>query len=251
MSPLVEVVMTIYSFEPVTLPAADPTSDEPQRLERPPSKASSDPADVTEVELPDLGQHGGPVASGLQGEPAPSEEDELERLIDEARAEAHGQGVTEGQRLEAERMATAFESLTTLLEEIRAADAVREKEAMERIAALATAIASHLVEREVRTSPDVISDLVRRAIAEFPVNEKLTIHLNPSDLALLSTGLPGEGAASQHLTSGQTVNWLPDPGIRSGGCLVEGGDRIVDARLSRILDRIVHALVDDRAGSGR
>jgi len=46
------------------------------------------------------------------------------------------------------------------------------------------------------------------------------------------------------LTIGQSVRWIPDPSLHSGGCLVESEDRVVDARLGQVLERIFHALVD-------
>ena len=75
------------------------------------------------------------------------------------------------------------------------------------------------------------------------MTDSLNVHLNPGDLTMLSRGIGGEAAQPQ-LTSGQTVHWIPDPQIRPGGCLVEGGDQVVDARLSTILERVLRALVD-------
>lgn len=228
-----------YSFEPVTLPKVDADGTGAIPLE--PRGVPDVAVEAKPVVLPDLPPAGARTGAGAPPSIAPVSD--FDRILEAARSEAHRQGVTHGQRAEAERVRTAIEAVRSAVDALGGSDVRREKEATERIVVLATAIASHLVEREVRASPDVVSDLVRRAVAEFPVNEALAVHLNPSDLALLSSGLSGD-SAREHLTSGQSVRWVPDPAIRSGGCLVEGGERIVDARLSRILDRIVAALVD-------
>ena len=167
----------------------------------------------------------------------------IESLLLQAREEGRLEGVEEGRRLESERFGRAVESVKGLVSGIESAAAAREQEARARIVVLATAIATHLLEREVRASPDVISDLTRRAIAEFPVRDVLRVHLNPSDLALLSGGGDPDSGRG-HLTTGQQVRWVPDPNIGSGGCLVEGADRIVDARISSTVERICKVLID-------
>ncbi len=224
--------MTTFSFEPIAYPtpeeldarkAAAPTGDRP-----------ADP------DLPDL-----TVAAPLPRPSVPSPEVEAQaraRALEEIRSAAHQQGFDEGRRAEAERLRTLEEALNSTIAELHREDERREREAVERVAALATAIAGHLIEREIRTGSDVLADMVRRAINEFPVNEVLTVHLNPSDLAQLTSGLTDDGAG--HLTGGQTVEWVADPSLKRGGVLVGGAERIVDARLSRIMERIYGALTD-------
>lgn len=225
-----------YSFEPVTVPGPDDL----EALDA--VHAEPAPAEAVPVELPDLEDGTGRSASAGRTEPSLEEQhaSELER----ARAEAQQLGFKQGQLAEAERVRTLVEAVNYVVNELRLADERREREAIDRTAALATGIAGHLIEREVRAAPDIVSDLVRRAVAEFPVNEPLSVHLNPTDLALLSTGFEGDHGRS-NLTSGQSVRWIPDPAVRSGGCLVEGSERVVDARLSHILERVFRALTDD------
>lgn len=223
--------MTNYSFEPVTLP----TVDDPQ----PPAVEPDPSAETREPELPDLRAFERAPVEGATPSPAA----DVDRRLDEARAEAHRLGFEEGRRAEAERLRTLGGAVRSIVTEVEAAEARREREALHRTAALATAIAGYIVEREVRASPDIVVELVRRAVAEFPVGDTLAVHLNPADLVLLSSGTGGE-AGSDKLTSGQSVRWVPDGSVRPGGCLIEGSDRVVDARLSRILERIFRALAD-------
>lgn len=225
--------MTTFSFEPIVYPT-------PEELE---ARGSTAPLDepVQEPHLPDLGAVARPTRPQP---PAPEVEAQARaRALEEIRSAAHQQGFDEGRRAEAERLRTLEEALHSTISELQREDERREREAVERIGALATAIGAHLIEREIRANPDVLSDLVRRAINEFPVNEVLRVHLNPSDLAQLTSGLTDDGAG--HLTAGQVVEWVADPSLRRGGVLVGGAERIVDARLSRIMERIYGALVHD------
>jgi flagellar biosynthesis/type III secretory pathway protein FliH len=92
---------------------------------------------------------------------------EIEALLAQAREEGRLAGIEEGRQSEAERFKRAAESVKGLVSGIESAAAAREREARARIVVLATAIATHLLAREVRASPEIISDLTRRAIAEF------------------------------------------------------------------------------------
>jgi len=233
-----------YSFEPLaTYPVlAEPESRpgvQPVAAARPTAPETPPTVNVAVPTLPELDA----TALARRSIPVPVDshhEVDLER----ARSEAHLAGFEEGRRSEGVRVATAVESVRALIAQVERADERRKSEAVERIAILATAIAAHLVEREVRTSPDIVADVVRRAVAEFPVTDPLTVHLHPSDLALLSSsGLSGP-SVHQHLTSGQAVRWIADPTVRSGGCLVEGAERILDGRLSHTLERICEVLTD-------
>lgn len=220
-----------YSFEPIAVPSAD---DPPSASMEAASPETLEPA---EFELADLSAHV-PQAAGHV-----DTRDAREREIEDVRSAAHMQGFEDGRKAEAERLRSAIEATHRAADGLRIADEQRAEEALDRVAALATGIAGHLIEREVRTSPQVISELVRVAVAEFPVSDPLLIHLNPADLALLSSGLT-EDFPREQLTIGQSVRWIPDPSLHSGGCLVESEDRVVDARLGQVLERIFHALVD-------
>ena len=102
----------------------------------------------------------------------------------------------------------------------------------ENIATLAVIIARQIVQREVAFDHEIIADLVRRSLTEFPIDHPVRIRVNPMDLALLTTN----GDRSP-ITGRYEVSWLADPRISRGGCLIEGRDRIVDGRVDTALER--------------
>lgn len=231
--------MTTYSFEPTQVPTVTVEHD----------RGAPGSGGVAEVRPPGGGASYQPLHLEELATSSPNpvrvvtDTPPLDDLLDEARATGWREGLEEGRRLERERLAQSVEALKGLLESIEGAAASREQEARGRVLALSVGIATHLLEREVRTAPEIVSDLVRKAIAEFPVRDPLRVHMNPSDLAILSSGADQEPARGQ-LTRGQTVRWVPDPDIRSGGCLVEGPERIVDGRIVTVVERIWRVLAN-------
>jgi Flagellar biosynthesis/type III secretory pathway protein len=112
----------------------------------------------------------------------------------------------------------------------------------ENVAALAVIVARQIVAREVSLDRQLVSDLVRRALTEFPVDHSVRIRVNPIDLSLMTMGDASQGIAP--ITSSRDVSWLADPRVARGGCLVEGRDRIIDGRVDSALERAYHRMSD-------
>ena len=100
----------------------------------------------------------------------------------------------------------------------------------------ATIVARQIVAREVTTSPEIITELVRRTLTEFPIDQALRIRVNPMDLSMLTANSQDK----QPLTGSRETSWFADPRIVRGGCLVEGRDRIIDGRVDAALERAYH-----------
>jgi flagellar biosynthesis/type III secretory pathway protein FliH len=153
-------------------------------------------------------------------------------LIDEH----YARGLVDGERKAAaaaeariaEIRAFVAEASDKLAEAANVAPSILE----ENIATLAVIVARQIVQREVTFDGDVIADLVRRSLTEFPIDQTLRIRVHPMDLALLT--MNGDKAP---ITGKYEVSWLADPRISRGGCLIEGRDRIVDGRVDTALER--------------
>lgn len=187
-------------------------------------------------------------------------------LRERIRARAYEDGLTEGRRLGREegylegfadgRAAGASEEEARLRDAVRAAEqalaALRAGEAKwagaleENICALAVAVARHVIAREVRSDPLTIAEIVRRALAEFPVDQPIRIRVHPLDLAALSTATSADGAPIP-ITHGRDAAWVADAQIAPGGCLVEGRDRIIDGRVDAALERLYRRLTNTHA----
>lgn len=163
--------------------------------------------------------------------------------VAEARAEAYAEGLADGQRMEAERMAPTVSALHQAIAEVRGSTPAWMDNLEKNLLTLAVAVARQVVGRELASDPDAVRQLVTRALGRFPVEESLTIRLHPSDLSRISAASvesPGSDPAA-----GRDVRWRADAHIAEGSCVVEGPERMVDGRVDKALLRIYQALVTD------
>jgi flagellar assembly protein FliH len=221
---------------------------------------------VREVAAQDPAPQSAP-ADGRHAVPADSPEPviaaaEHERLLSEALAEAHAlgyeagredgmaagieEGYRRGEETERARLHSAVAAAEKALAEIRETESQWTGAAEENIAALAVAVARQILDREVRGNTAAFGELVRRALAEFPVDEPVRIRLHPSDLATIST-LPIPGDEPLRVTGGREAAWVADVAIDPGGCLIEGRTRIIDGRVDMALERVYRRLAQNHA----
>jgi flagellar assembly protein FliH len=93
---------------------------------------------------------------------------------------------------------------------------------------LAFQIAQAVLARELKLAVSPGLDAVRRAIAEAPETTGAVIRMNPVDVQAL-------GDASQ---LGESLTVVPDPDVGAGGCILEVGAALVDARIEASLERV-------------
>ncbi|WP_142804321.1 flagellar assembly protein FliH [Tepidiphilus sp. J10] len=156
----------------------------------------------------------------------------------EGRAQGEAQARAQYEAQWQQRLALA-DSLIEGLEHL----AERTREALaEEIAALAVEIARHVLQDELRTSPERIVSLVRRLLEEEGAPH-LTIRLHPEDLSLVREGLDAELAKGGH-------RLIADASIARGGCLVESDSHVTDATLPNRWRRLVARLWPESASWG-
>jgi flagellar assembly protein FliH len=163
-------------------------------------------------------------------------EEAYNRGFDDGHADAHGRDM--------ERIASALAALAAANAAVHAGQAIWTENAREHIAALAVAVARHVIARELRGDPHVIADLTRRALTHYPVNEPVQVRVHPEDLSILTAAVSADGG-NIRVAPGRDVQWVADPSIEAGGCIVEGKRRVVDGRVDHVLERIFQKLNDD------
>lgn len=170
---------------------------------------------------------------------------ELERRVTDAYAEGYEAGQRTGELEEGARVRNAVAVAERALDEVRAGEPRWAGAIEENLCALAVGIARQLLGRELAGDTEVVPELVRHALTEFPLDQPVRIRVNPVDLAAIS-GEAADGAASL-IAPPREARWLADPQIAPGGCVVEGRERIVDGRVDSALERIFRQLTDNRA----
>ena len=180
---------------------------------------------------------------------------EAESIIALARAEASRiktQAAEEGkqaalQAVEANLRARIDQQLTSVMaamqqaiEGIAQSRQVWQKRWEEHGVRVAVAIASRVIHRQVRDSPEMALDQVREALSLSAGSQRLIVRLNPDDHAALRDQV--ERITSQ-LSQVATTEIVADPSVSAGGCLVETESGSVDARIETQLARITEELL--------
>ena len=163
-----------------------------------------------------------------------------QQALDEAFSQGFDAGREAGAEAARAQLAGPIATVTALLEELREREARWAERMEENLCALAVAVGRQLFDAELQASPAHAASLVRRALTEFPIDQPVTIRVNPGDLASITAHAVADGG---HAPIGRAeAQWIPDPRIASGGCVVEGRDRIVDGRVDTALERLYRRL---------
>lgn len=111
----------------------------------------------------------------------------------------------------------------------------------EAVVKLSCQIAGRIVGEMAKVNEDIIREVVRNALGHLSEKQKVTIRVNPDDIAVLRAHKPEwEEAAG----AGATVEIVEDMRIKRGGCLIEGESGSVEAELDRQVEMIEKALVE-------
>lgn len=161
------------------------------------------------------------------------------RAVHEAYVRGYEEGRAAGEAGEAARLRNPVVAAERALADLRAGESRWTGAIEENVCALAVAVARHLVGRELAGDPAAVGELVKNALAEFPVDQPVRIRVNPQDLQSIQSAAGGEiGFPSD----GREAAWHADPLVEPGGCVVEGRDRIIDGRVDTALERVYRRL---------
>lgn len=183
--------------------------------------------------------------------PGYSEEEMQQRIdqaVQQARQEAYQQGLQQGQQETEQawqaRMADyqnnlGRETAQRLNEVLHAAQASAQglsQQMASDLLQLAVDIARQVVRQELRCNPQALQPVVAEALDMLGAETKpALVRLNPEDFKQLEAHLR---AALPH----PKVEWLADPSVPAGGCLVESQGAQIDGSLARRWQRAVAAL---------
>jgi flagellar biosynthesis/type III secretory pathway protein FliH len=195
------------------------------------ARAIAEAADAREAELR-------AAFEAASAEQAAVDAERLAAEVDAAYAAGVEAGRAEGEAAAHDALAGAAATLDVAATEVRTHEARWLGDLEAHVAALAVAVARHLVEREVVRDDTLVTDLVARAVAEFPADQPLTVRAHPADLPALRAAWAGAAGAARSAE----LRWLPDAGVVRGGALVEGRERIVDGRVDAALERVYRAV---------
>jgi flagellar assembly protein FliH len=153
-------------------------------------------------------------------------------------AEAYSRGRADGEaaaRAEGdEAIGSAMALLSDALDSLQRHEARWLGHAEENIAALAVMVARHIVQREVSADPSFVREVVESALAQYPLDQEITIRINPEDFQACRASIDDAGR--------REIRWISDAAILRGGCLMEGRERILDGRIDTALERAYRSM---------
>lgn len=97
---------------------------------------------------------------------------------------------------------------------------------------------------QAAASPEGVRGIVQQALVEARSKEAATVRVNPRDLAFLEA----DEELKAWLGASQRVQWVGDPRIEAGGCLVAAPEGGLDARLETQLARLAAVFSSIRQG---
>ncbi|WP_372656883.1 FliH/SctL family protein [Hydrogenophaga sp.] len=194
----------------------------------------------------------GSLDDAEQASPLPAT-DLMEQAIAQAREEALAEGFAQGHAAGSEEMRHALEAdmrKTAADASVRMAqllhntqDHLQKSEAQisRHILDLACDLARQVVRREIRSDPSHLQPVIAEALAQL-IDDGLpaTVRMNPADLELMSEGL-------DQALGNPRPEFVADPAIHPGGCLVESASMAVDATIEKRWSRAVGNLGLDAA----
>lgn len=187
--------------------------------------------------------------------PGPTPEEQAERLIEEARLQAQGilaEAEQEAERLrrdayeagkgEAEvEMATLVKSVRLLLDQTREYRDRVLAQSEEAVIGMVKEIAASLFGEGMVLDETVLRDMFAHVLASAAPLGDLRVFVSPLDAPRLEA-LLADQAFSTH---GQRVQIIPSETVKPGGCLVEGQQGMVDARVETKLDAVMQMLSEE------
>jgi flagellar assembly protein FliH len=104
---------------------------------------------------------------------------------------------------------------------------------------LAVSISKKIIQREVETSSDVTTNVVRAALKRLSERDQVTIRVSPDDLEAIRTH------RDEFLNEGdiQDLRIVSDPRVDRGGVIIETDSGSIDGRLDAQLNMAQDALV--------
>lgn len=172
---------------------------------------------------------------------------EAARIVAEAEAfarDTHQKAVEEAEAMRAEAYREGTETALTEFEEnLLAACEIRDRalrETEQDLLRLAVRLAEKIVGREIQRDNKAVVNIVAAALQNARQQEKLTVRVNPASLPLV------ESEIGNFASGGRTrfIDFVADPRVAVGGCLIESEVGTIDARLEtqlRILERVLLA----------
>lgn len=169
-------------------------------------------------------------------------EDELnERISDSFNA-----GLKEGKDLAERGLINVFRALRSSSETIHNLRDKILRDSEDELIKLVMLVARKVIIREISQDRSIVAGVVQNALSGLSAREEVTVHLNPDDYLLITSGR--DELLHKELLN-ERLQLKPDPSVATGFCLVDTAMGTVDASLDGQLDQIYRSLLEQRTAA--
>lgn len=107
-------------------------------------------------------------------------------------------------------------------------------EVEQQLVELSLGIAKKVLMQEIQAERYEIDPIIKEALSRFPTATDVRVHLNPDDLARCKLAAGAEQADG--------ANFIADPAVRPGECLVETSHGTVESSIEEHVDEVARVL---------
>jgi len=156
-------------------------------------------------------------------------------LIDEdiSYSEGFSKGKKAGRELEKEKLKDAISHFNSGVIELKKIQKQTVLDIEKKITKLSLAIAEKIIDQEAHMKGDIIKKILEKALQKVECSDHIKIKLNPQDFAIIENN-------SVQTSLRNEIEYILDPSISKGGCLIETTYGSIDARIGSQLE-----LIDD------
>ncbi|MEM7227925.1 MAG: FliH/SctL family protein [Planctomycetota bacterium] len=107
---------------------------------------------------------------------------------------------------------------------------------------LALTLAEKVIRRSITVDPSIIESQLHDALDAVASASQVDVSIHPDDRPLIEASLP---ALLPAMVDAQEVSLRDDDSIERGGCVVQSGRGVIDARIETQIHRLAEALLPD------
>lgn len=153
-------------------------------------------------------------------------------IEDEAKIRGYEEGLKKGREDAAREVSSIVESMKESIESLMDTRQEFFGKAEKEMIDLVTMVSSEIVLREIKEDENVIADLVRKAVEEIHIQQKVKIRVNPADLENVRHI---EEKLIEEVEAIKGVELVADRKVTRGGCVIETNIGTLDATVENRL----------------
>jgi len=159
--------------------------------------------------------------------------------------EAYQEGLERGMQAAQDRFEASLANCTETLNAAAAAILNAHDEFLEtlepQVVALVKLMTQRVVEAELRTTPESLQNMARRALSRLAGQFSVTLLVHPDDLEALKLH---QVSLLDSVSGVDNLHILASDTIKPGGCIAQSEEMEVDARIETLVSRVLDALTE-------